>query len=412
MLAQLVLPLAHLIRGDVRELVLSFGLQALAAMLERERTELCGPRYKHDGARRATRAGSAPGELVLGGRRVRVKRPRVVDAETRREVALPSWSLLSNDDPLTKRAVEQMVVGVATRKYARSLEPLPEGVAERGTSKSAVSRRFVEETAERLRAWMARPLGELAPCAVMIDGLHVGEHVVLCALGIDEKGTKHVLGLWEGATENAVACRALLEDLVGRGLRADRAMLFVLDGAKALARAVRDVFGRRALIQRCQVHKMRNVAEHLPKAMQQGVRRTMRQAYGSTNVETAERQLHALARRLEARHPGAAASLREGLDETLTVIGLRLPRLLERSLATTNPIESLNSRIRAISGRVKQWQGGSMALRWAGAAVVEAERGFRRLKGSDHMPKLLAALRAHEQSLSANKVVAIREQAA
>jgi putative transposase len=300
---------------------------------------------------------------------------------------------LASDDPLTKRAVAQRLVGVAARTYARSLEPLPEGVVERGTSKSAVRRHFVEETSERFRVRMARPLGEMAPCAVMNDGLHVGDLVVLCALGIDEKGTKHVLGRWKGATGNAVACRAFLEALVGRGLRADRAMLFVLDGAKALAR---DVFGRRARIQRCRVHQMRNVAEHLPKAMQHGVRSAMRQAYGDTNIETAKRPLHALARRFEARHPGAASPLREGLDETLTVIGLRLPRLLERSLATTNPIESLNGRIRAVSGRVKYRRGGSMALRRAGAAVVEAERGFRRLKTPVPELALMASLCAYQ----------------
>lgn len=413
LLAQLVLPLAGMMKMQMRDFVLSFGMQALLAMLEMEREELCGPRYQHDPDRKETRNGTAPSELVLGGRRVKVKRPRAMDPKTGTEVPLPSWEQLAAEDPLTQRAVEQMLVGVTTRKYARSLEPLADGMKQRGTSKSAVSRRFVEETTDRMGTWMERDLGAISLCAIMIDGLYVGDAVVLCALGIDEQGTKHVLGLWEGATENAAACKGLLENLLSRGVNAERAMLFVIDGSKGVRQAIREVFGRRALVQRCQVHKKRNVVEHLPKSMQKSVEKTMSQAYGSSNPKTAKSLLSNLASKLESKHPSAAASLREGLDETLTVKTLGLTNWLERSFSTTNPIESMNGRIRAMIKRVKKWQDGTMILRWTASALGEAAKGFRRMKGAVDMPKLIAALRAHDQKLSTpSKTVDLEENAA
>lgn len=390
-LAQLVLPMAALIRGELRELVMSLGIQAIGAMLEQERTELCGVRYAHDASRAAGRAGSTQGTLTMGGRRVRIKRPRVTDRDGQ-EVPLGTWQELAAGDGMSERVLEQMTVGVATRKYARSLEAVPEELDEYGTSKSTVSRRFVEVTQAKLDEWRARPVGELGICAVFIDGLHFAEHVVIAALGVDGNGKKHVLGIWEGATENAPTCRAMLSDLVTRGLDPEVRRLFVIDGSPALRAAIRDVFGKRALVQRCQVHKMRNVESHLPKKKQKAAKAAMREAYKSTKVDTAKRLLNNLARTLESEHPSAAASIREGLDETLTMMALGLPRTLERSFSTTNPVENLNERIRQISKRVKRWRGGTMILRWTAAGVLEAERGFRRLKGSAHMPKLIAAL--------------------
>lgn len=395
---QRLLPAAAMF-GELRELVVHAGLRALELMLEAERTEVCGPRYEHDAGRRATRIGHAPGELVLGGRRVTVQRPR---ARTRdkEEVLLPSWERFSAEDPLTERAVEQMLVGVSTRKYARSLEPVAAGVATRGTSRSAVSRRFVAATQDQLDEWMATDLRGLRLVAVMIDGLCFRDHVVLCALGIEASGKKHVLGIQEGATENAVACTELLANLRDRGLRTDRALLFVLDGGKALAKAVRDVFGAFALIQRCQVHKMRNVLDQLPENKRAGIRKTMYDAYRSRSADTARRLLNNLERTLRKGHPGAAASLREGLDETLTVLGFGLGRTLERSLSTTNAIENLNGNIRRISRRVKTWRDGEMILRWVGAAVNEASKGFRRFRGFEDLKKLVALLDAHTSKLT------------
>lgn len=388
---QLRMPLASQVRGDLLSLVHELGMQAVAAMLEAERTKLCGERYKHDPERQATRGGSARGELALGGRRVVLRRPRVVDKDGH-EIPLETWTELGANDPLEERAVEQMAIGVATRKYARSLDALPDSIETRGTSKSAVSRRFVAATQQKLSDWLDRPLDRLDIVTVFIDGIHFGEYVVLVALGLDAKGDKHVLSMREGATENEVACKEMLADIVARGLKADRTRLFVIDGSKGLRAAVRSVFGRRALVQRCQIHKMENVVGHLPGVREASTRSAMREAYRCPNVPSAKRLLNNLARSLEKKYPSAAASLREGLDETLTVIGLGLPRSLSRSLSTTNPIESLNDRLRTTARRVKHWGDGSMVLRWVLVGTLEAEQGFRRLKGYKDIPTFVAAL--------------------
>jgi transposase-like protein len=387
--------LGELVRADLREFVLRTGLATLSAVLEQERTQICGPRYAHVPGRQARRAGSAPGELVLGGRRVAVRRPRARSVDGR-EVALPSWEAFAAQDPLQERAVEQMLVGVSTRRYARSLEPMPPQVTTRGTSKSAVSRRFVAATERQMAEWLGRDLSGLKLAVLMLDGIHIEEHVLLVALGVDSDGQKHVLGMREGATENAAACTALLADLRERGLCTDRPVLVVIDGAKALAKAVRDVFGAQALIQRCQVHKTRNVLDQLPKEMQPSVRQVLREAYGCGDAARAERMLTNLARRLRQQHPGASASLDEGLHETLTVMRLRLPSKLQRQLATTNAIENLMGAVRRMTGRVKRWRGGQMILRWAVTAVADASIRFRRITGArEGMPCLLRALAAH-----------------
>ena len=374
------------------------GLACVDEVLEAERAALCGARYAHQAERQALRAGHVASSLVLGGRRVAVSRPRVRSVEGR-ELKLPSWREWNARDPLEARALEQMVLGVSTRRYARSLEPLPAAVAARGTSKSAVSERFVYGTERKLGELLSRDLHGLKLVALMIDGAHFGEHVVLAAVGVDERGDKHVLGLREGATENAAAVKALLADLVERGLDSGRALLVVIDGAKALHKAVAEVFGRRALIQRCREHKKRNVTEALPERLRAAVRGAMVQAYAARDAKRARRLLENLARQLEHQHPGAAASLRAGLEETLTVMHLELPEHLARILFSTNLIENLFSRVREIGRRVKRWQGGTMVLRWTAAGVLEAERGFRKLAGYRALPALVAALRAHDAQL-------------
>lgn len=410
-IAQLVLPLAAAVSGQLHQLVTSLGLQAIAAMLEHERTQLCGPAYAHDPARTATRNGHAMGELTYGGRRVRVRRPRAID-RTGAEVPLGVWTDLANQDPLSERVLEQMTIGVATRKYDRSLESMPGDVHSRATSKSSVSRHFVAITEQKLKEWMMRSLADLGIVALYIDGIHFGEHVVLAALGVDAQGTKHVLALHEGATENGAACRALLADLVARGLPTDRTLLFVIDGSGALRSAIRDTFGKRALVQRCQVHKMRNVESHLPESKRSQVRTAMRQAYKSKSSKTARQQLVNIARTLEKAHPSAFESIHEGLDETLTVLDLDLSDALTRSFSTTNPIENMNDRIRQVARRVKRWRGGEMVLRWVGAGVWEAQRGFRRLKGHASMPKLISALAALDHARQSKKPVDVIKEAA
>lgn len=360
-------------RATLHDAIVSAGLGVLGAMLEEERTRLCGPRYAHAADRAASRGGHTDGELALGGRRVRVRRPRVRGVDGA-EVTLETWERFAEADPLTPRAVEQMVLGVSTRKYARSLEPAPPGLTSRGTSRSAVSRRFVTATREKLAEMMSRDLSAITGCALMIDGIHIGEHVALIALAIDQVGEKHILGIYEGATENTVCCAGLLSDLEARGLRTNRAMLFVIDGSKALAKAIRAKFGARALIQRCQVHKRRNVCEHLPDEMRKSVGRTISTAYKSADAARAKRMLEALARQLDRKHPSAAASLREGLDETLTIQRLGLDERLARTLSTTNPIEFINGRIRKTTHNVARWDGGEMVLRWLAVSVVEVAK--------------------------------------
>ena len=391
---QLWLRLPGLVRDALYETVIGAGLACVDEVLEAERVALCGARYAHISDRGALRGGHIASSLVLGGRRIGVSRPRVRSVDGR-ELRLPSWREWSARDPLDERALEQMVLGVSTRRYARSLEPLPEAVAAvRGISKSAVSERFVYGTERKLAELMSRELRALALVAVMIDGVHFAEHVVLAAVGIDERGDKHVLGLREGATENAAAVRALLADLVERGLDTNRSLLIVIE--KALHKAVVEVFGTRALIQRCREHKKRNVTDALPERLRASVRSAMNQAYATREAKRARRLLDNLARRLEHQHPGAAASLREGLDETLTMMRLGLPENLERVLSSTNLIENLFSRVREIGRRVKRWQSGTMVLRWTAAGVLEAARGFRKVAGYRAMPTLVAALRARD----------------
>lgn len=399
-LTQRHLPLIDLLvdtRAELMDLAVASGLRVLQTMLEDDRTAICGRRYQHQVPRQATRAGTVPSEVVLGGRKVALRRPRV--RANGEEVPLPTFQAMASEDPLNRRVVEQMLVGVATRQYARSLDPLPATMVSRGTSKSAVSRRFVAKTAAQLTAWRSTPLDGLELVALLVDGVHIGEHCIVVALGIDHTGRKHALGLWDGSTENASVCQSLLSDLQSRGLRTDRSLLVILDGSKALHKAVTQTFGSAALIQRCQVHKLRNILEHLPDGQRPWVRAIVARAYKQVDVAIARRLLQDLARRLEDRYPSAAASVREGLDETLTILTLGLSDRLRQSVATTNAIESLISRTRHVKRNVKRWRGGHMVLRWTAAAILEAVKGFRRLKGHRDMPTLLASLRARDQQL-------------
>jgi transposase-like protein len=394
------LPLVDLLvdtKTELLELALRSGLKVFTAMLEEDRTAICGPRYAHEPDHAASRAGTTRSEVVLGGRKVAIQRPRVRTASG--EVALPTFQAMAATDPLDRRVVEQMLVGVATRQYARSLEPPGLEMQSRGTSKSAVSRRFVARTTAQLAAWQSAPLDGLDLVALLIDGVHLGDHCLIVALGIAADGQKYALGLWDGSTENATVCQGLLANLQSRGLRTDRSVLVILDGSKALRKAVRATFGDAALVQRCQVHKMRNILEYLNDRQRPWAQAILRRAYQSADVKTAQRLLLDLARRLETEHPSAAESVREGLDETLTVLTLNLSARLRRSLATTNAAESLLSRTRHVKRNVKRWRSGQMMLRWVAAGVLEAVKGFRRVKGYADLPTLVAALRARDRQL-------------
>lgn len=377
---QIRLPLVEAlvdVRAAAHEIVTVAGLAVIQAMLEEDRARLCGPKHARRPDRDAVRGGTVEGEITLGGRRIAIRRPRV-----RRvgggEVPLPHYEHFSANDPLDERAVEQMLVGVSTRKYARSLEPLPEGMEQRGTSRSAVSRHFVARTRAELEAWQSRPLGELDIVALVLDAIGLGEHTLVVALGIDASGTKHPLGLREGTTENATLCREMLADLVARGVRADRAILVVIDGGKGLRSAVRQVFGELAVVQRCQVHKKRNVLDHLPESARPRVRAALSAAYNCPDFAKAKGRLEKLAAELDEKHPGAASSLREGLEETLSILRFGLSDTLRRSLASTNSIESMFDTVKDVARRVTRWPTGTMALRWALAGIQEAQKSFRR----------------------------------
>ena len=394
---QRTLRLAEFVQRNLLSFVIVEGMKALDEVLEQDREQLCGPSHGKGPVGAPVRWGHTDGRLVMGGQRVTVRKPRV--RQDGKEVPLPTWSDFADEDPLDGRTLEQMVLGVSTRGYERSVEPLPDELDPHGASKSAASRRFVGTTKAKLDAWLTRDLSELRIAVIMIDGIVVDDHTVLVALGIDEGGVKHPLGLWLGATENSKVCGQLLDNLIERNLDAQRGYLFAIDGSKALRKAIRERFGDLAVIQRCQEHKRRNVLSHLPKRLHPSASKAMSDAYRSRSKATAKKRLLQLAAQFGDDHPDAAASLKEGLDETLTLKDMGLPTGLERTLSTTNPIENLNSTIRRVIRRVKRWRDGMMVKRWVAAGVLEAQRGFRKLRGYKGMPILLAALSKHAEQI-------------
>ena len=388
------------IENSFFDLCIDAGQQVLSAMMEQDREDLCGPRWKRDPERRAGRAGTTKSEVTLGGRRIPIPRPRVRSKEGE-EVELPSFAFAARRDPLDRHALNAVACGISSRKYARSLDPLPDEMEDRSTSKSSVSRRYVAMTTKQMTSWLTTPLGDRHFPIVMIDGIHLGDHLVLIALGIDHEGKKQVLGLREGDTENGQVARALLRDLIERGLDQERARVFVIDGAKALTSAIEKIFGPLAEIQRCQIHKRRNILGHLPNHLHENVKAVLKEAWSLGDAKVAKRRLERLASSLEADHPGAAASVLEGLDETLTLQRLGVGGTLYKKLRSTNAIENLNSGIATYSRNVKRWQGGKMVVRWVSAAIVEAEKKFRRVQGWRDIKKLVRALDAIQQKQEA-----------
>jgi putative transposase len=407
-----LLGVLHDVQHAFEGLCAQAGLAVLEQLMEEDRTALCGPKGVPQPGRRAVRGGKTAASVVLAGRRVAVQRQRVRDV-CRGELALPSFVWASQRDPLDRATLQAVAAGVSTRRYAGTQPELPQAVraAADATSKSAVSRRFVALSRRQLHAWLSSSIAGLDLPVVMVDGIHLGDSVILVALGIDARGNKHVLGLHEGSTENTRVVKALLSDLIERGLAADRARLWVIDGGKALRKGITECFGRLALVQRCQEHKRRNVLEHLPDAMKLGTGKALRDAWDATDAALAAKRLQALANALQVKHPGAAASLREGLAETLTVQGMGVTGSLYRTLRTTNPIENLNGAIARYTRNVKRWQEGSMAQRWAASALHDAKGRFRKLRGHKEMKGLLAALDAHANRLQADAQQALKAAA-
>lgn len=391
--------------GAAKEGLLAFsvgiGLAVLDELFEAEVGRLAGPKGKHDPDRRAYRHGHEPRQVTLGGRRVPVYKPRVrsVDAE---EIELRTFRTFATRDLLTEAALGRMLAGLSTRRYSAGLEPV--GTVEaRATSKSAISHRFIQGTEQKLAELFGRDLSQLDLVAMFIDGVEIAEHCVVVALGVDADGRKHPLGLWEGTTENKTVCNALLGNLIERGLHVEQPRLFVIDGGKAIRAAVMSTFGTYAVIHRCREHKRRNVLEHLPQTERMFVSRKLNKAWSEPDARRAEAQLRALAKHLETQHPGAAASLLEGLEETLTVTRLGLSGSLLDTFKSTNPIESMNSIARTVTGNVKRWKNGKMVVRWMAAALLDAEKRFRRVKGYRDMPMLRVALHRHYQGLESTR---------
>jgi putative transposase len=376
-------------------LAVGTGLGVLGSLLDADVERLAGPKGRHNPDRAAIRHGTQPGKVTLGGRRVRVDRPRVRTADGTAELPLPTWRAFASTGLLDQLTLERMLAKLSTRRYQVGLEPVGSRIEQEATatSKSAVSRRFVAATERALAELLAADLSELDLVALMVDGIRVAEHCCVVALGITIDGTKVPLGLAEGATENATVVTDLLAGLRDRGLEITRPILVVIDGAKALRRAVNDVFDH-PVVQRCQLHKLRNVTDRLPDALASTVAKRMRRAYHHPDALVAEAELEAFARELHRSHPGAAASLREGLAETLTIIRLGVPPTLARTLRSTNSIESMIAICRDHAANVKRWRDGQMVLRWIAAGMGEAATQFRRVNGYLYLPALRAALDA------------------
>jgi putative transposase len=380
-------------REGLLALSVGVGLGVLVELMEEEVVDAVGPKGRHDADRVAVRHGHEAGEVTLGARRVAVRRPRARSADGAHEVELLTYQHFASRDPLTEAVLERMLAGVSTRRFRRTQEPIGTDVeqAARSVSKSAVSRGFVARTTETLAELMRRRLDDVRLAVLMLDGIDLKGRTNVVALGITTEGVKIPLGLWEGSTENAAVATALLADLVDRGLDTSQGVLVVLDGSKALRKAVRDVLGP-VPVQRCVRHKERNVLDHLAERDRPAIKRRLRKAWADTDHRRALDQLEALASELEHTHPGAASSLREGIAETLTITRLGVTGSLKHTLESTNPCESMIECVRRTSRNVKHWQSGDMALRWTAAGMLEAERQFRKIIGYRHLAKLAVAI--------------------
>ena len=393
------------VAAAMREGLLAFstaaGLVVMQQMLTEELASIVGPKHAKLPDRVGNFHGTTTGQVVLGSQKVSVARPRgrYVDG---REVSLATWECFASEDLLRQVVVERMLAGVATRRHVDVSEPVG-AVTGTATSRSAVSRRFKAATEAALSELLARDLSGLETAVLMIDGLNVAGQMITVALIITADGTKVPVGLVLGDTENTVVVTDLLADLVARGLRFEHGILAVLDGAKALRRAVVKVFGERALIQRCTLHKRRNVIGYLPVDERDAIDRRLALAFGDPDWRRGLAAAKSIAASLDANHPNAAGSLREGLEDMFTVRRLGISGRLALTLTSTNPIESMISIGRTTMGRVKKWKDGSMKKRWCAAGMLEAERSFRRVKGHAEMPKLIAALRHHTNPATSTK---------
>lgn len=386
--------LQAMLSQELHSFAIDLGLLVAARFLESEVTRLCGERYQRQPDRQHTRYGHQPGFVTLGGQKATLPRPRVRQAGGGPEVELPLYQAMQSPEAMPEAALKRLVRGVSTRNYEEVVDLARDAF---GVKKSSVSRAFVKATSRAIHELSSRKLDQERFLAIFLDGVEYAGETMLVALGITATGEKKILGLRQGASENAAVCTSLLEELRERGLDTSQPILAVIDGSKALAAAVKRVWGEKALVQRCQIHKRRNIEAHLPEKHHDELRRMLHAAWHETDYQRAKQQLLTTVRWLERLNPAAANSLREGLEETLTVVRLELPELLRQTLATTNPIESALSVTRTVTGRVTRWRDGDMRLRWCTAGLMRAEEKFRRIKGFRHLPELARALQRHGQ---------------
>ncbi len=382
---------AAAMRDGLLAFATSAGLVVMRQMLDAELAGIVGAKHAKLDDRVGNWHGKTTGQVVLGARKISVARPRGRYADGGGEVELDTWEAFASEDLLRQVVVERMLAGVATRRHVDVAEPIGD-VAGTATSRSAVSRRFVAATREAMAELLAADLSDLEVAVLMIDGLNVAGEMIVVALGIGTDGTKVPVGLRLGDTENAVVVKDLLADLVDRGLRFEHGILAVLDGSKALRKAVAKVFGTHALVQRCTLHKRRNVTDYLPKARRDAIDKRLAQIFANADADTGLAEAKRLADQLRADHPDAAGSLLEGLDEMFTVARLGITGALRRSLTNTNCIESMIGTVRVVTARVKTWRDGDMKKRWIATGMIEAQRSFRRIRGHNQMPDLVAAI--------------------
>jgi transposase-like protein len=387
---QMVLPMAEMVgwlRQGVGELIRQAGLQLMGLLMEEEVRELAGERSQRQAERTASRWGSERGYCVVMGQKVPIQRPRVRTDE--KEVRLGSYEMFHRGEPLTETVWEKLMLGLSTRKYGRAVREFSEAY---GLEKSAISEHFIEASREKLKSMMERRLDKLRLCALLIDATPFEGQQMVVALGIGEDGRKTILGIRQGATENATVVGELLADLVNRGLDFTEPRLYVLDGGKALSSAVKKYAGESAAIQRCQVHKRRNVLDHLTDEQKPGVAKKLNAAYALEDYAAAKQALHALHRELMDLNPSVARSLGEGMEETLTVHRLHAPTKLRKTMASTNVIESAFSIVEQVCKNVKRWHGGDQRERWVGSGLLVAEKQFRRVQGYKQIPALIQEL--------------------
>jgi len=404
---QMVLPMAETIgwlRQGVGELIRQAGLQLMELLMQEEVRELVGERSQQHPERTTNRWGSERGYCVVMGQKVPIQRPRVRTVEDK-EVRLGSYEMFHRGEPLTETVWEKLMLGLSTRKYGQAVREFTEAY---GLEKSAVSEHFIEASREKLKQMMERRLDKMRLCALLIDATPFEGQQMIAALGIGEDGRKTILGIRQGATENATVVGELLSDLVERGLDFTQPRLYVLDGGKALTAAVKKHAGESAAIQRCQVHKRRNVLDHLTDEQKPGVARQLNAAYVLEDFDAAKQALQALHRELMDLNPSAARSLGEGMEETLTVHRLHLPVQLRKTMASTNVIESAFSIVEQVCRNVKRWHGGDQRERWVGSGLLVAEKQFRRVQGYKQIPMLIREL----ESLTPNKSELVKRRKA